>query len=515
MLGRYSDFFCTPQKKHDNLEENKRSFFLELTQEQREIVESKSRIVLVNAYAGTGKTSTLVEYCKARKDKKMLYLAYNSSMAKEARKKFSGLKNVFCTTIHSLAYSKLGDEIKAYKKRIGKASLTAVDTHKYFLNTKYPYFFGNLLLKLLKKFINSEYTIEEVLKQCNDEERKIADYLPKLWADILTNEDMPFEHDFYLKLYQLSRPDLSEFEYILVDEAQDLNPVMYDIVYKQTAIRVFIGDTYQKIYGFRNCINALELLKDNPASEIFFLTQTFRCPSYIVKDANPYLFLLKAQKPLVGKEILFDKNVLQKAHKECIICRTNARVFDYVVSNSHIKFHFVGGTEGYNFNDILDIALLHSKNLEYRRFIKNKFYANFMDHKELALHIKESNDVEAKTRLMIFYKYCKVCNLFKTIKGIKQYSVSEADFIITSAHKSKGLEWDYVRIEDDFYSIKERYKEAMEKPNFPLPIKVPKEELNLLYVAITRAKKYVDIPEQYLVGNEMSEISKAIILVEE
>ena len=58
---------------------------MNLTEEQKEIVESQSQITLVNAYAGTGKTSTLVEYCKKRAESKILYLAYNSSMAKQQR----------------------------------------------------------------------------------------------------------------------------------------------------------------------------------------------------------------------------------------------------------------------------------------------------------------------------------------------------------------------------------------------------------------------------------------------
>lgn len=34
-------------------------------------------------------------------------------------------------------------------------------------------------------------------------------------------------HDGYLKLYQLSRPKLKDFDCILIDEAQDLTPGMF------------------------------------------------------------------------------------------------------------------------------------------------------------------------------------------------------------------------------------------------------------------------------------------------
>ena len=91
---------------------------MELTPEQQQIVETEfDDVLLVNAYAGTGKTSTLVKFCEARRGKKILYMAYNSSMQKEASKKFKHLgASVFVKTMHSLAYAAIG---KDYKDRLG------------------------------------------------------------------------------------------------------------------------------------------------------------------------------------------------------------------------------------------------------------------------------------------------------------------------------------------------------------------------------------------------------------
>jgi superfamily I DNA/RNA helicase len=55
--------------------------------------------------------------------------------------------------------------------------------------------------------------------------------------------------------------------------------------------------------------------------------------------------------------------------------------------------------------------------------------------------------------------------------------------ILTTAHKSKGLEFDNVVIADDFkFSTTEDL------------LKIPEQELNLLYVAVTRAKKKLQLP---------------------
>lgn len=79
---------------------------MELTPEQYDIINSTGSINK-NAVAGSGKTTTLIEYAKARpKDKKILYLAFTKSANLEAVKKFAekGLKKVKVETAHSLAY---------------------------------------------------------------------------------------------------------------------------------------------------------------------------------------------------------------------------------------------------------------------------------------------------------------------------------------------------------------------------------------------------------------------------
>jgi len=46
-----------------------------LTDEQEAVASASGKAVLVSAYAGTGKTSVLVEFAKRRPQDRMLYLA--------------------------------------------------------------------------------------------------------------------------------------------------------------------------------------------------------------------------------------------------------------------------------------------------------------------------------------------------------------------------------------------------------------------------------------------------------
>ncbi|EHP6639173.1 AAA family ATPase, partial [Salmonella enterica subsp. enterica serovar Schwarzengrund] len=76
------------------------------TAEQNAIIEWKGNHLVVNAFAGTGKTSTLVNYAEANPESKMLYLAYNRAVRDEAERKFP--YNVECKTSHQLAWARFG-----------------------------------------------------------------------------------------------------------------------------------------------------------------------------------------------------------------------------------------------------------------------------------------------------------------------------------------------------------------------------------------------------------------------
>src|SRR3954447_2135207 len=79
---------------------------MELTPEQQAIISATGNIK-INAVAGSGKTTTIIEYAKARPaSSRILYLAFNKSVKLEAAKRFAdaGLHNVKVETAHSLAY---------------------------------------------------------------------------------------------------------------------------------------------------------------------------------------------------------------------------------------------------------------------------------------------------------------------------------------------------------------------------------------------------------------------------
>lgn len=91
---------------------------MKLTEEQQAIIQENVQDALcVIAYAGCGKTSTLLEYARARKSSRILYMAFNRAMASEAQDKFRMERHVTARTVHSLAYSRIGHR---YRESLGE-----------------------------------------------------------------------------------------------------------------------------------------------------------------------------------------------------------------------------------------------------------------------------------------------------------------------------------------------------------------------------------------------------------
>lgn len=490
---------------------------MNLTSEQQEVICSDEKIVLVNAMAGTGKTSTLIRFCEAKKtnNSTFAYFTFNASMAKEAKKSFAkiGKNMLYVGTIHSYALKNIKNS-DYYRERIKDGrKLRSIHLAEILEIEDERILF--LLLKVFRGFLSSDqdflhFALEKTLNEEEVEflenffgsEIKIREAIQAVWDATHRDNNLPYEHDFYLKKFQMENPKIHA-DYILIDESQDLNPAMLSILRKQDAKMVFVGDSYQQIYSFRGCVNALDLLKSNNGAKTFFLTKTFRCPQDIVKKAVPYLSLLG-----VGKERMLngvERNKLsvseETKEKPVIICRTNAGILDYLIQNSDKSPSFVGGIASYDFKKINEIALCLSSNENAKNYIKDDLLRSFKNKEAMWEYLSKNDDIELKSRLNLFFKFLSLeIDPFEFIDGLKDFE-KKADVLLTTAHRSKGLEWDSVELYDDFPKIKN-----LVEVNF--------EELNLLYVAITRAKKQLFLADDYNISDqELMELKKKIKVV--
>jgi hypothetical protein len=82
---------------------------------------------------------------------------------------------------------------------------------------------------------------------------QVLSLVEQAWRVMKDSNDtaLPMTHSGYVKLYQLSRPDLSRaYDVIMLDEAQDVSPAIGDVILRQKAPRVLCGDSHQAIYSF-------------------------------------------------------------------------------------------------------------------------------------------------------------------------------------------------------------------------------------------------------------------------
>ena len=127
------------------------------SEQQNQVIHHNGDMV-VNAVAGSGKTTTLAGYAQHRSRQKILYLAFNKSVKQEAEEKFRklGLTNVRVETAHSLA-------LRNYPKspRISQSGYQPFDAKQLlgfqFKDAIADMKFGKHVLQMAAAFCNSNW----------------------------------------------------------------------------------------------------------------------------------------------------------------------------------------------------------------------------------------------------------------------------------------------------------------------------------------------------------------------
>ena len=103
-------------------------------------------------------------------------------------------------------------------------------------------------------------------------------------------------------------------------------------------------------------------------------------------------------------------------------------------------------------------------------------YRDFEEYRSIA---KATKDPEMGQGVRLLDMYFPLPMLLAILKKQAVTRETDADVTVVTAHRSKGLEWNTVRINDDFVDITDPLLNRRER----------EDELNLLYVSVTRARK--------------------------
>jgi len=470
---------------------------------------SKVKNTKIIAFAGAGKTTTLKGIAKTRRKDWGIYLTFNRSNADEAKEKLTGTRcNAF--SMHQVAF-------RAQRDTIGRPqNFRANDIRQSGVFSKFalPVMRGwtdfrvaSAVIRTMSEFANSassDFAIEHAQAALissvgdpdfiRDPEKKeeAAAVIARLsgplvqmaewfWLDSARNNN--FSHDMYLKMLDLDtdlrRKAFNAYSYLMVDEAQDLNPVQRSIIEKSGIPIIAVGDPYQQIYSWRGAENALNKI----SGETFYLTQSFRFGENIAEVGRQLL----AARPDGGPEqrLTGAGSGHANGHEGSLvahICRTNMGVIEDSLSLMEKGKDVYVDNIGSLLVDLRSAQALFDGNM---REVKSEELRHFNSWDELEMEADEGNGTMERIRRII------TAEMLPKIEGLasKQSDKPKAKTItLCTAHRSKGMEWPGVRLGSDWKNLDEmhaRYVGAKKKSEKHVTLAM--EEFNALYVAGTRA----------------------------
>lgn len=451
--------------------------------------------VKIGACAGSGKTSTLTMIANSLLEPS-LYMAFNKVTAEEALTKFP--KHVTCKTTHSLAFAQYGkqlmDKLSRPKGKYVNVGGTGSEIARlYSLDGVYldgvqvvsANAIGLYVRRTVERFEQSADNSLAVKHVPSKEMEKVIVIEPtivaytlkwakKLWADrINVNKSTLAGHDTYLKLYQLSKPTLP-YKVLYVDEAQDSNPCVLDIINNQKQAKVvLVGDRRQAIYGWRGATNAMASVNCVEAP----LSKSFRYGQGIADVATA---VLHNDMVITGREDLSSIvgfNVVDRAKPYMYLFRTNALLLLEAVSaiDKGAKVKVEIDTKDF-------VKLLQSAVALYQGLMKDVKHEGILPYSTwYALCVEAKEQGGELNRIVGIVAQGQAAHI---VSVLEHYTAPmDATATYTTAHKAKGRECDQVILADDFPT---NYNKGAWKG-------LPESEENLLYVAVTRSQRMLEI----------------------
>ena len=439
------------------------------------------------AGAGTGKTSTLALMAASTR-RRGLYLAFNRATADDSASRFP--RNVECRTAHSLAFRATGRD---YQDRLSSsARIPAMQTARLLGITRditvdssriTRAHQARLVMGMIRRFCysNAAEVMARHMEPVNGLAPLAADYVARVllryavtaWEDICSPiGKLRFEHDHYLKMWALTRPVLAA-DFVLLDEAQDTNPVLEEIFLNQDAQRVCVGDPAQQIYAWRS---ARDVMTGFPAEHLE-LTRSFRFGSKIAEIANRWLRHAESDMRLTGAGTAASQ-VGAVAMADAVLCRGNADVLKEIMAflDAGVPVALTGGGEA-----LKKIAEAAQRLKAGHRTSHPELFL-FSSWGEVQEYV-ENDDAAQDLRSLV--RLVDVHGPETIIEAVQRLSTEEmAQVTVSTAHKAKGREWDSVRIGPGFDPP------PVDDHGRQRPLLL--EEARLIYVAVTRARRMLD-----------------------
>ena len=284
------------------------------------------------------------------------------------------------------------------------------------------------------------------------------------------------------------------FDGILFDEVQDANPVIADWVFKQKCKHILVGDDHQQLYRWRGAENFMDEYAKKTKCKVVLMPQSYRFGEKTANVASRLLdykskitkcakFPIKGLKSIDDEVYTLTPAIFNTNHR-AILHRTVMGTIATAIQYIDKKIFWVGKIKAYSLDALLDVFYLKHDNKDK---VKNKRL--LVEHKSFSAYetmAEATGDSEMKRVVSLIEKYGN--SIPSKIAALKRNAVKDekyADLTISTAHRSKGLEWDFVELAEDYPDLLDKSKDYDDD--------MVGDELNLLYVASTRAMKKLKI----------------------
>lgn len=466
---------------------------------------------VINALAGSGKTSTIVNAVKLIPSTcNALFIAFNKEIVKELEKKLAGVKNVQVKTLHSLG-------LLMIRRNLG--TNIEIDEYKYrtFIKKNIKQLssadFDKMTTKLIQQYTDNVIQLCDLgrynLAQCEkdllqvsarhdipiiDDECNTVLNVMKWGRENTTSIDFT---DMVWLPYELTlNPIGLQYDYIFIDECQDLNAAQRELFlrcFRRGTRFIAVGDKKQAIYSFAGAdAESFAKLQNLPNTTTLPLPISYRCPKKVVNLANQFVDTMECREGAPDGEIVHNVSIKDIHDGDMVLCRTKMPLIKLYMRylRMGVKSYVRGQDIGLNLLRMVDKTEQIVLNVSLQKDgVFARLYDDLFEERN-RLMIKRGMDLEDATLSnQIMNKYDSIKALEILAEGltsardlhdrIENVFAESADGVcLSTIHKAKGLEANNVYILCKTLMPSRLATQDWEK----------EQEQNLMYVAYTRAK---------------------------
>lgn len=466
---------------------------------------------VINALAGSGKTSTIVNAVKLIPSTcNALFIAFNKEIVKELEKKLAGVKNVQVKTLHSLG-------LLMIRRNLG--TNIEIDEYKYrtFIKKNIKQLssadFDKMTTKLMQQYTDNVIQLCDLgrynLAQC---EKDLLQVLARHDIPIIDDEcnavlnvmkwgrenttSIDFTDMVWLPYELTLNPIGLQYDYIFIDECQDLNAAQRELFlrcFRRGTRFIAVGDKKQAIYSFAGAdAESFAKLQNLPNTTTLPLPISYRCPKKVVNLANQFVDTMECREGAPDGEIVHNVSIKDIHDGDMVLCRTKMPLIKLYMRylRMGVKSYVRGQDIGLNLLRMVDKTEQIVLNVSLQKDgVFARLYDDLFEERN-RLMIKRGMDLEDATLSnQIMNKYDSIKALEILAEGltsardlhdrIENVFAESADGVcLSTIHKAKGLEANNVYILCKTLMPSRLATQDWEK----------EQEQNLMYVAYTRAK---------------------------